>query len=234
MNGNFFYKSASAKAKKRIFIFVWIFALIFALSFLCSCTQKTDYFSYVTELRDNIFIGENERFIVRAYSLTRESPYVADGIPCEKQTRTEVYILAKGIDENMNVSFQINDNVYGGEASYDNVKGEYFLACPVSTATLRCIEFSICFANEEIRISANSVCPPETLDAKAVLNVVMEEDAELFTSLTDKYGFAGEIYMRLLYEDAPFYYVGVINRKGDVTAFLINAITGRVLAKRTQ
>jgi hypothetical protein len=50
--------------------------------------------------------------------------------------------------------------------------------------------------------------------------------------MTDKYGFTGEIYLRLLYEDAPYYYVGVINRKGEITAFLVNATTGKVLAQR--
>ena len=51
--------------------------------------------------------------------------------------------------------------------------------------------------------------------------------------MTDKYGFSGEIYLRLIYEDSPYYYVGIIERNGTVHAFLINAQTGKILAKRT-
>ena len=66
-----------------------------------------------------------------------------------------------------------------------------------------------------------------------ILKSVIAYDNELFESMTDKYGFKGEIYLRLLYEEAPYYYVGIINRNGDIYAFLINATTGKVLAKRS-
>ena len=233
MNSNFSIKTYPVKPKKRAWYLVCLCALIFALFSLPSCSRKVDYFSYVTELRSNIFVWENENLFVRAYALEKESPYVSDGIPCEINVRTEVHIVAKGIDECISVFFQADGKEYGGEASYDNVKGEYFYACPVSTAHLNAIDFSIRYGAEEIRLTAQSVCPPEILSAKEILNRVVNADEELFASLTDKYGFSGEIYMRLLYEDAPFYYVGVINRKCEVTAFLVNAVTGRVLAKRT-
>ena len=51
-------------------------------------------------------------------------------------------------------------------------------------------------------------------------------------SMTDKYGFTGEIYIRLIYEDAPYYYVGIIDRNGTINAFLLNATSGKILAKR--
>lgn len=232
MNDIFFNKTQYTKNKKGIFFLPWIFVFIFFLLSLCSCTRKIEYFSYVSELRNNIFTYENDTFVLRACSLEKESPYVADGIPCEKNVRTEIYIVAKGIDEHISIFFQVGENKYGGETSYDNVKGEYFFACPVSTAHLSALNFSICYGEEVIHGCATSVCPAETLSAKEVLHSVIAAEKELFNSLTDKYGFAGEIYMRLLYEDAPFYYVGVINRKSEVTAFLVNAVTGRVLAKR--
>jgi uncharacterized membrane protein YkoI len=50
--------------------------------------------------------------------------------------------------------------------------------------------------------------------------------------MTDKYGFKGEIYFRLIYEGNPYYYIGIINRNGEITAFLINAKTGKTLARR--
>ena len=50
--------------------------------------------------------------------------------------------------------------------------------------------------------------------------------------MTDKYGFTGEIYLRLIYEETAYYYVGIIDRNGNIYAFLVNAQTGKILAKR--
>jgi uncharacterized membrane protein YkoI len=65
-----------------------------------------------------------------------------------------------------------------------------------------------------------------TLDAQ-----IDKKEAELEIFLR-KYGFTGEICIRLLYEDAPYYYVGVIGQNGKTTAFLLNGKTGKLLAKR--
>ena len=77
-----------------------------------------------------------------------------------------------------------------------------------------------------------SVISENTLSANTVLSKLVKNETELFSSLTDKYGFAGEIYMRLIYEDSSYYYVGIIDREQNTYAFLINAENGNILAKR--
>ena len=217
---------------KRLSLLLCACLSLFLLLACVSCGTKITYFSYVSELRDNVFLAEDERFSLRVYALEKESPYVTDGIPCEKNVRTEIYLCAPSGDKTCNILFSINGEEYGGEMSYDNVKGEYFFACPVSSSNLSSIAFQIEYGGETFTLTASSVRTPTTLSAKSALDVVVNSENDLFSSLTDKYGFAGEIYMRLIYEDAPFYYVGVINRNGEVTAFLLNATTGRILAKR--
>lgn len=206
-------------------------ALIFPFIFT-ACNRKTEYFSYVSELRDNVFLGECEQISLRAFSLIKESPYLTDGIPCETNVRTEVYVVAPSADKVCEIAFNVGGTPFAGEMSYDNVKGEYFYACPVSTSLLTSIEFSISYGEEAYTITANSVRESQTLSPKDTLNAVVNAETELFSNLTDKYGFTGEIYMRLIYEETPFYYVGVIERNGNVTAFLLNANTGKIIAKR--
>ena len=220
------------RAIKRVLLLLCVCLSVFALLAFVACGNTINYFSYVSELRDNVFLAENEHFSLRAYALEKESPYVTDGIVCEKNVRTEIYLSAPSGEKDCTVLFVINNTEYGGEMSYDNVKGEYFYACPVSSSAQSEIVFRLNYNGETVSLTAKSVCTNDTLSAKSALNVVIESESELFSSLTDKYGFAGEIYMRLLYEDAPFYYVGVIDRQGNVTAFLLNATTGRILAKR--
>lgn len=226
---NIFYSKTPLTFLKKFCVCIFAFFMPFAFG---ACQRKTDYFSYVSELRDNVFLGECEALSIRVFSLIKESPYLTDGIPCETNVRTEVYVNAPSADKACAISFSVGENTFSGEMSYDNVKGEYFYAEPVSSADLSSIEFSVTYGENTYTITANSVKESLTLTPKDALNIVVDAEPELFSSMTDKYGFTGEIYMRLIYEETPFYYVGVIERNGQVTALLLNANTGKIIAKR--
>ena len=38
--------------------------------------------------------------------------------------------------------------------------------------------------------------------------------------------------MRLIYEDAPYYYLGIIDRDGGILALLVDSKDGKILARR--
>ena len=83
-----------------------------------------------------------------------------------------------------------------------------------------------------VEVTAKSVLKENALSPKEALDILHKNESELFEKMTDKYGFTGEIYLRLIYEDSPFYYVGIIDRNGGIVAFLMHAETGKILAKR--
>lgn len=199
---------------------------------LTACNKPVDYFSYVSELRDNIFIAETDEYSLRAYSVVKESPYLTDGIVMETSRRIEVYFIAPQGDKNCELSLVLGDKSYGGEMSFDNVKTEYYWTCSLDVSTAQSLEFILEYGEETLNLTASSVLSGKELAPKAVLEILKEEDPEPFAALTDKYGFAGEIYLRLIFEENPYYYVGIIDRNGKIYAFLINATTGKILAKR--
>ena len=216
----------------RVFLVV-LLLLCSALSFLlCGCGTKTDYFSYVSEFRNNIFLAETDEVSLRIYSVCKESPYQADGIAHESTARTEVYLLAQEGSQAYTLTIHINGKEYGGELSYDNVKAEYFLSFSLDISAEKELSCVLTCGDKTMPINATSVLLGDTLPAQAILENVRNYAPDLFKNMTDKYGFLGEIYLRLLYEDAPYYYVGVINRDGEIHAFLVNAINGKVLAYR--
>lgn len=199
---------------------------------LCACQKEINYFDYVSELRRNVFLASDDEFSLRIYSVEKESPYSADGVPREMNVRTEFWLVAPSGEKECNLSFTFDGETYGGEMSYDNVKAEYYLSCNLDISTLSSLTCSIIHGETTREITANSVLSKTTLSPETILkNLALSEQA-LFSSMTDKYGFAGEIYLRLIYEDSSYYYVGVIDRKGKTNAFLINATSGKVLAKR--
>ena len=207
--------------------------LFLLLTSAYACEKSVDYFTYVSELRNNIFLAEKDGFSLRIYSVVKESPYAADGIVRETSARTEIYLLTPDNTQNYNLQVHMDGKAYGGELSYDNVKSEYYLFFTLNIATQTEIRCTLTYQNTQVEFAAKSVLNADMVAPNTILKAVYVYDTALFESMTDKYGFKGEIHLRLLYEDAPYYYVGIINRDGEIYAFLVNATTGKVLAKRT-
>ncbi len=221
--------SKSAKCGK------FLCAVLLLLCALCGafgCKTAVDYTEYISELRSNIFLAQSEEFSLRIYAVKKESPYVADGVCEEVSPRMEVYLLAPEGAQTVTLSLLLDGNEVGGELSYDNVKGEYFFSRTLELSGYSTLPCTLRYGEKEVKLTATSVLTERTLPAEVVLKNVRENAPELFSSLTDKYGFAGEIYIRLLYEDAPYYYVGVLDRTGKAYAFLLSGETGKLLAKR--
>lgn len=229
MNGFFSFQSRFSRPIKAL---RFVFSLLCLSACLISCRKEVRYFDYVSELRSNVLLASNENFSLRIYSVTKESPYSADGVPRELHTRTEIWLVAPSGEQDCGVSFTVDGKPYGGDMSFDNVKAEFYLSCSLDSSALSQIDCTITYGETEYALSAKSVLEERTLSAETVLTNLVNAEAELFASMTDKYGFAGEIYLRLIYEDSPYYYVGVIDRNGKTNAFLINATSGKILAKR--
>ena len=231
MNAFFKQNRRFLRPKILLRLFLAFAALLCVLSFV-GCKKQVRYENYVSELRSNIFLAETETLSLRVYSVSKESPYAADGVPQERFDRTEVYLVAPEGDEVCTISFMVNSKEYGGEMSFDNVRAEYYFYCTLDTAALSEIVCKITYGGVENELTATSVRTESTLSPSTVLQGLIDAEKPLFDSLTDKYGFAGEIYIRLIFEESPYYYVGIIDRSGNITAFLINGETGKILAKR--
>lgn len=230
---NFFATTVKPRQrlKKNLFLLLLI-ALLSLLFFLSGCKKKIDYFSYVSEIRSNILLAETEDFSLRIFIGEREVPYSADGVARESSPRFDAYLVAPNGTKTCEFYFKIGNDSYGGEMSYDNVKGEYYYFCTLSVENLQAVSCEILFGDEKVVLEAKSVLTEQTLSPQNILSKLLETEKDVFSALTDKYGFAGEIGIRLIYEDNPYYYVGIIDRKGHVNAFLLNAETGKLLAKR--
>ena len=220
------------RMKKLFWLIATVSTFFLSVNLFSSCKKELNLMDYVSEVRSNIFLAETEELSLRIYAVAKETPYVADGIPCERSTRTEVRLSAPSGDKECNLTFTVNGKTYGGEMSFDNVKTEYYYSCGLDVFDLSAITCIIEYGDSQVEMNALSVVNAQTLSPNDVLRTLQTAETELFSSMTDKYGFSGEIYLRLIYEDFPYYYVGVIDRNGNVTAFLINAQTGNILAKR--
>ena len=222
-----FKKSSSLFTRFLLFVF-----LLFLAFTATACKKQTDYTQYVSEYRNNLFLYDGDGFSVRAQSVEREYPYVADGNKGEMTKRVELFISAPIGTQSCSVFFHAGGLRYGGEASFDNVKNQYYFSCTADLSSARSLPIALTFDSQEFEVTVPSVLTDDMIPLQQLIERVFESDGELLKRLTAEKNFDGELYVRILYEDAPYFYVGVVDKSGNITAFLLEAKTGKVLAKR--
>ena len=210
-----------------------LFTLVCTLLFASGCKRELDLTEYVSEYRNNLFLYKGDDFSVRLQNVVKEYPYVADGYKGELTQRVELTITAPQGIEKCEISFYANGTKHSGDASYDNVKRHFYFSCAADVASEYSIPLSVSFNGAEREITLTSVKTDDLLSLKDVLTYAFESEKELLKTLAPNKEFEGELYVRLLYEETPFFYVGIVDRNGKVTALLLDGKTGKVLAKRS-
>ncbi len=196
------------------------------------CGKTVDYFDCVSELRSNVLVAAKGNLAICAYATDKETPYAADGIKRAVSSRAEVYLTAPTGIDSYDLSFTYEGKEYGGDMSFDNIRLEYFFSCTLDISAAKEIVFTVACEDTTVELTAESVVTEEVMAPRDILEKVRAAENERFKAMTDKNGFAGEIYMRLIYEDTPYYYVGVIDREGRICALLVDSKDGKILAKR--
>lgn len=226
-----FQKKPFKRIRRTLILLITSLCLSVCTLFLSACNQPLDLTQYVSEYRSNVFVYTQKDFSIKARSVEKEYPYVADGYKGEITHRTEIFItLPKGV-ESCAVRFSIDGKEYGGDASYDNIKQQFYFSCGANASSLHTLPLALTFCGEEHQLSLPSVRDDE-LTLPQVLDAVFSQEKELLKSLQNGKDFLGELYVRLLYEDAPYFYVGVVDRNCNTTAFLLDGKSGKILAKR--
>lgn len=221
------------ESMKRNFLILSLSGCIVAtVACASACQTSIDYFHYVSENRNNVLVAEGEDYHLKIYAVDKEYPYSTDGYTGEVTARTEVYFSTKGGGQTCELSFTYDGKKLGGEMSYDNVDGEYSFSCAADLSAAREVRLTVRFENRETEIIAVSVKGEHMLSSRQILSALSDKSHDTFSALTQSNEFQGEIYIRLIYESAPYYYVGVIGRDAKTTAFLMDAVTGEILATK--
>lgn len=225
-------KTTFQAVKRLIFVFIssiFLFACAFGFS---GCNQEICLADYVSEYRNNLFLHNENGISIKAHSVQKEYPYIADGYKGDMSQRVEFFITVPSGIETCGLRFTAGGKEYGGDASYDNVKQQFYFSCAADLTGAGSLAVNLTLNDTESEFTLSSVAT-DVLTLEQVLECVFEQEKDLLKSLQNKKEFLGELYIRLLYEDAPYFYVGVVDRNGKITAFLLDGKTGKVLAKRT-
>lgn len=213
--------------KKTICVFL---TACFALA-LTACGEY-DYSAHLSDVRSDLFCAETDEFTVTLSCVSREYPYVSDGVASARTDLVEI-VLTSAESEDYEI-YVLSDAVWGGDMSFRNVTGDYFYSrgvteFPQDSVSLR-VEWN---AGEEVReLTATSIKNEKTISAEQALDAAVTAEKDTVNALMNNGVFCGELYVRLLRRDKNYYYVGIVDTDGKTVSLLLDSETGEILARR--
>ncbi len=216
--------------RKRCF---WFVPFLLSLPLLAACGGKYDYTRHISEIKYDIFRAETEEFSVTLSLSSREYPYADDGVACTRTNLAEISLVpAGGLSADFCVYVVQGESEWGGEASFRNVRGDYYYSQGVETFPEGSVSLRIEWESETRELVATSVKTADTISPEEALSFAVAHESEAIAKLTENGVFRGEFRVRLLRRDDTYYYVGIIDADGRTISLLLNSETGEVLARR--
>lgn len=215
--------------KIKLFALGAICAALCAAAFAFSgCMRQVDYSAYVSERRTNVFLYEDDATAVKIYCSQKEQPYAADGFKGEMSDLVEIFVTLPKVYD----SVEVSAGTLSGEMSYQAVEKRFYLSLSAPEFATSSVDVTLTFDGESKTFSALSVKDSGIMNCDEAVKCVAEHAKELFEGLTANGLFDGEIFVRLLYDDGCYYYVGVCDKTKHISAFLIDGEKGKIISTK--
>lgn len=214
--------------KKTTFLLCIALTLICALCALPACAKQVNYFDYVSECRSDVFLYKDDSTEIKIQCVNKEQPFSADGYKGETCDLIEIYVSLSKNPQTLEVSVE----TLSGEMNYQAVTRQYTLTISAAAFEKSSVEVTLTADGEKKTYTALSVKDGNVMSCEKAVACVAEHASELFEGLTSNGLFDGEIFVRLLYDEGCYYYVGLCNKEKHITAFLIDGERGKIIAKK--
>ena len=220
---------------KKFILILSGLALAFVCLFVFGCNDDFGLSEYVSELKQDVYIGDNDHYELTASYGYKENPLARDG-----KVGNRVYALVFRLvgEETSSIEFCIELNIDG------QTKNATFSIDPVSNKMTAFIladqkfnqkEFDVTLksAGQNVKIKMKSLVPSNALDNKSALKKLHENNKSLVDTYMENGVFNGEIIQRIIVKDGkPYWYIGLADKNGSLKALLIDGVTGQTLAIR--
>ena len=204
------------------------------LALLSSCASSTTLSMYVSQRRTGVYSGSAEEYSVTVYAEERETPFITDGYVGEIKNYLIVRIEKQGTAlDNASIFITYDDVLVDASFTYNPLNGKYTLEQQVDRLPIsKTLKVEIADKEKRVEVTLNSLVLDEVMDVNKVLKCVQNYDKQVVNSLFKNGQIGAEIRVRLVCgEGRNYYYVGFANSKKTI-AYLVDALTGEVLAKK--
>lgn len=211
-----------------------IIALAMSALSLFACKTKIDYFSYVSDLRKDVFVGENELFGVTVWAGARETPYASDGIRNETSLNLTIKVVCKKeTGDKITATVAYNENEYTRDLSFHPVKSAMSTSFDVKVLPEKQLTVKLDYGEESSTLTLDSALSDDTVPYTVALEKAADHCADFINRHTEKGNLKAEISVRLLAENGNnYYYVGFTATDGEKKTVLIDGENGSVLAEK--
>lgn len=201
---------------------------------ICSCKGQTDYFSYVSELRSDLFAGEKDDFCVTVYSGMKEKPFAHDGTANQAELCLSVkLVMREKINEAVTVKLEYDGAKYEKTLEYNPVLTTLAADIYVQALPENKITVTVTHGEQATVIEAVSKRLPDTVEYVKALAAATDKAKDFIKENSTGGAFDGEICLRLLCEgERNYYYVGFILKNGLALAYLIDGKTCEIIAEK--
>lgn len=208
--------------------------ILAAVATFSACGAEPDYFSYVSELRNDVLAGENDNFGVVVYSGMKENPAISDGIKNDTELTLTVKIFLKTeIAEQLTAIIEYDGNKYEKTLEYNPVKSALTADVRVLSVPNGKLDVAIVYGEKTEIISVVSKLNENTVEYMTALKTAAAKAKDFIKENTRNGVLKAEIYLRLICEnDRNYYYVGFATAEGLKKAYLIDGESGAVLAEK--
>lgn len=221
--------------KKFIIICSLILALAGTILFIPACKEDESLIDNVSQLKENIYEGENEQYQIRAFYGFNEHPEARDGKINERVYKLTFKLIGKETESiKRSLSFTFDGKVYTLDFSFNPVKNSIMTSVEIENFNLNEFDVEIISSNDRQAIKMASILPENTITYEKALIFLEKNQPSLINSFKDENGvFQGEIHLRVIVKDSkPYWYVGLVSMDKNLKALLIDGFSGEVLAIR--
>ena len=211
----------------RKFIFIAA-ATCAAACLFTGCKKNVNYLDYISEKRTDIYLYSDDGLEIKIYKSEKETPYSADGIKGNMGKLCEIFVTLPKSAETVEISV----GGINGEMSYRAVENCYYISAADGGIDGESASVTLVRDGESATYTAQSVLYDGVMNCDQAVKCVIDYNTELFKSLTTDKLFDGEIFVRLLYDEGCYYFVGVCDKNSKITAYLVDGERGKIIAQR--
>ena len=211
-----------------------ILMVVFACSLACfylGCERSSWLLPYVSELKKDIYVGDNQDFNLKAYYGYKENPYVSDG-KVEPHPYTLTFMLLDIKESQTAYSLTIpclNDCKLQFKK---NNSGKLVSSVEIEDFNQTSFDVKLQFSSQIIDVKMSSIVPENCLSLDSVLKKIEAEQSNLINNYVLDSNFNAEIYARVIVKDDKVYWYIAFANKDGLKAFLVDGESGEVLAIR--
>lgn len=213
------------------------FCVAMCLVVLGGCSKTININEYMSDIRETLYAGENDKLFVTVVSGERENPYKYDGI---KNKNVDFCIVSVFPSDMRITKTTLEVELLVGETTHDIIleKSPYenaFMAdigsktLPGQTLVLKC---------EEIGQEIELACESQKWEIKSddALRIASEELAEKIQAKVQNQTLQGECYLKIIYDKSRsiktyYWYFTLVGTDGGTSSCVIDPTTGKILAK---